>query len=593
MLYADDESKDFIANLFLPPPTLALMIHHNSNSKGTWTYIDLLEDRLHVMMPLLPGLVVSLVNEDESTGNEDKRRQVLSILEEMLGAVCGSFERVFGQWMQTHLEQVSLLTNSWTRKVGMGGPKLNPNDSPICKAAKDFIPQFVVVALWLEQHIRKTTTKKRNHSEPVVVYQQHTEPPKETPNDKSTEGEEDDKKVEASDSWIEVAGADSATDDVLDLHFQNTSSAIEDERKSQACLRSVLSTVTDLICHASKIGGGEWSTAIWRSVFRTLQENIETTKKTSNGNEEAKRLSNDILCRLAAIVLTKLQQKDSTEVAMWPFELCQAVARLVGLVEEKELLAAGVDGMSPDQILLECALLGILAYGREMTGWCQLLLPNPAQQKPRRRFSMDDNLISGTGSNDSADTATPQHFVPPDLPGASTKILLPILQPCVRIAYSTIPHIGSSQQVILPCKTGTPKKRGLLDMLLKELQESSVAAIVGLSLLNARDVALLALSTLRRAHQNSGDTAALESCSILFCGIVEEIRVRYEGERRPRENALLDAYEGRDRSRSPKPTRKKGEVEDIRFDSEDDEAGDGGSAEKDPQPLSTNVQNNT
>jgi hypothetical protein len=90
-------------------------------------------------------------------------------------------------------------------------------------------------------------------------------------------------------------------------------------------------------------------------------------------------------------------------------------------------------------------------------------------------------------------------------------------------------------------------KASLLLYMTAELKETLTAAIVGLSFPNARDVALNGLASLRRArtkYQNSDDTIGMEVCSSLFVVIVEEIRVRYEGERRLRETALFDAYEG-------------------------------------------------
>jgi hypothetical protein len=72
------------------------------------------------------------------------------------------------------------------------------------------------------------------------------------------------------------------------------------------------------------------------------------------------------------------------------------------------------------------------------------------------------------------------------------------------------------------------------------------AGIVGRSFSASRDMALNAMATLRAAatvHEQSGDVEAARVCRGLILKVAEELRVRYEGERRLRENALFDAYE--------------------------------------------------
>ena len=78
-----------------------------------------------------------------------------------------------------------------------------------------------------------------------------------------------------------------------------------------------------------------------------------------------------------------------------------------------------------------------------------------------------------------------------------------------------------------------------------------MAAIVGLAFATSRDVALHAMSNLRRAlqsYRNSQDEKGIDLCTSLLCMTAEELRVRYEGERRRRETALLDAYDDQDES---------------------------------------------
>jgi hypothetical protein len=100
------------------------------------------------------------------------------------------------------------------------------------------------------------------------------------------------------------------------------------------CQRMLLNALTDLITNAMRLGRGERSTLVWRSVFATLNDsvmygavptlpedvmldkNIDVDEDTNGSknllNLEAPTSDDDTLtqnmfCRLAAIVLTKAQ----------------------------------------------------------------------------------------------------------------------------------------------------------------------------------------------------------------------------------------------------------------------------------------------
>eukprot|EP00545_Synedropsis_sp_CCMP1620_P001678 CAMPEP_0119028514 /NCGR_PEP_ID=MMETSP1176-20130426/39034_1 /TAXON_ID=265551 /ORGANISM="Synedropsis recta cf, Strain CCMP1620" /LENGTH=106 /DNA_ID=CAMNT_0006984661 /DNA_START=1 /DNA_END=318 /DNA_ORIENTATION=- len=105
-------------------------------------------------------------------------------------------------------------------------------------------------------------------------------------------------------------------------------------------------------------------------------------------------------------------------------------------------------------------MLDILAYGREMTGWCQLILPTPPEptQQPADANPEVTVLLDGSealdvhsdppsgGSDANVKTNTldsgRHYFVPPEVPGASSKLLLPILQPCFRVTMATFGTIS-------------------------------------------------------------------------------------------------------------------------------------------------------
>lgn len=514
------------------------MIGARSNA-DSWTYTDLLADRLQVMMPLVPGFVMSLVTDGEIS------EKSIDMLKEIISAIDGSFHRVFGVIMQ------NLLANQGRKAVFVN------EHVELVKAARDYVPHLVLVAAWIEYHIRMRATSQ---DDPTVIYKPFK--PQE-------------RKLNKEESWVDVGPADFPdcnNDLVLDPQLEkqqhdDESGVLKSLRLSQKC---VLSTVTALIGNAMKMGGAESSTSLWRVVVSTLRDSQSLTG--GRKLKEAQDLYRDMLCRLSAIILTKALNERSYEWEMWSAQLCGAVARLCDMIEEKELLKRSSNDRphSQDQILLEAALVEVLGYGREMTGWCQLILPTPPdvlrhateEETPEPpeitvRFDEVDPFEISTSDSDvhnhrSYNSEAIRHsFVPPDVPGASSKLLLPILQPAFRVLMACLGTVDAKLQVIIPSsKTcGTQfdsfEQKSLVLHLAAELKLTLVAAIVGLSFPNSRDVALQGMTCLRRilGDESIEDKVVKDQIAELFAVLVEEIRARYEGERRRREQALFDAYD--------------------------------------------------
>ncbi|KAI2508611.1 Beige/BEACH domain [Fragilaria crotonensis] len=260
---------------------------------------------------------------------------------------------------------------------------------------------------------------------------------------------------------------------------------------------------------------------------------------------------------------------------MWSAPLCGAVARVCDMIEEKDLLKRPSDGSphSRDQILLEAALVDLLSYGREMTGWCQLTLPAPPEpnlqlaqggslEVPEETVFFDGaesldmtdvggGIVEGPSGVEDALDGGRQYFVPPQVPGASSKVMLPILQPAFRVAMASLGSIDPAMRILIPSAINEAKDTdsfqtmSLFLHLVEELKLTLVAAIVGLSFPSARDVALHGMTSLRHilSEQPIDGSDANAIMSELFASLVEEIRARYEGERRRREQALFDAYD--------------------------------------------------
>ena len=289
----------------------------------------------------------------------------------------------------------------------------------------------------------------------------------------------------------------------------------------KACQRAVMSTLTDMISNAMS----EASTPLWNVLLSTLKESIKYASSTPAKDDFGKIVAHDMLCRVIAIILTKVQKREY-EWEMWPVEMCSAIAKLINLVEEKELLLVpkgeekGKDGVrvfSQDQILLLCALSDIMKYGRDMTGWCQLVLPTPPEPAggvdtvSARANESSDYLDFSPPLEDNFNTSRSDHvainvdslngrhlFVPSETPGASSKLLLPVLQPSLRVMLACMTSISSDVKIYISGKE--PEAKSLLLHISDELRETMTAAIVGLSFGNARDISLEGMACLRRAN---------------------------------------------------------------------------------------------
>lgn len=321
--------------------------------------------------------------------------------------------------------------------------------------------------------------------------------------------------------------------------------------------------VSRLIAQAMKYGGGEASTAVWRSVVASLptrkssltslstdlNENesgdVKAYKDTKRSVEPAQ--SSSTLCHLAALVLSKFSRRHEESRSSWNLETCSSVARLMDLVEEKKLLSSPHCGSSRkydiDQVRLLIALLEVMASGRESGGWLQSSHPichisSQVDEKPRLR----EHNTNGTGEE------MYQQAKSSKIPSTS-KLLLPILQSCVRIVLPATGIIRSEAVVITAATSNSSSK--LLDLVCFEIHLSLVSAIEGLSFPIARDVFLNSIAVLRRTisrHENVGDTSATSVCSTLVVEIMKSMRSRYLRESTRKERASFDAYEDDDSS---------------------------------------------
>uniref|UniRef100_A0A7S3L431 BEACH domain-containing protein n=1 Tax=Amphora coffeiformis TaxID=265554 RepID=A0A7S3L431_9STRA len=508
--------KTHMEALVMPPPAMALMI--GSTVRDEWSYSDLLSDRLQIMMPLVPGIVASLLplTTVVSPG-------LLVALSELLNTVGSTFHRVYG----------GVIHSTGGEKSGLSSPGSGHAEG--IKAAKTFVPHLLVIAMLLEKQIDLLKTSDVDGDDDLAVMVPR-------PQTKSESIRRMDQL-----SWIDVSSESVISEMTLDIDSAETAT---DAKRVHAVLRfcqtSVLNTTAGLISNAMTLGGSGASVTLWQNVLSTLRDSVsfagkdtfvnpaaadgQTTPKKEPSDKPDFALAQNVLCHLVATVILK-SLKRHYQWAVWSYELSSAMSGLCTLIEEMELLKNPLgmvhdeDSYSRDQVLLICALLDILEYGRDATGWCQLALP----------------AMTATNEVRSARE--------PDL-SASSKLLLPVLHPSFRVLMDCVGKIPSKLNIRAPQKDegedGRAGTESLLATTMKELDSTLTAAIVGLSFYNARDIALGAMAVLRKAaagYREGGDTAAERLCNVLLCKVAEELRERYKAEKRLRETTLFDAYE--------------------------------------------------
>jgi hypothetical protein len=521
-----DANSTIISALFLPPPALAQMIGNTSQSD--WRYSDILSERLQIMMPLLPGIVVSLLGHPSYTTPDTAiSTKALTVLAEVLTCVGGAFQRVFG------LRQSDRLDSS----------------SEIVKSAKAFVPHLLVVAMLIENHIALRSVSKDGACVAVQRPQ--------VGNDRSVRTSDSDFAVDFS-----FTTNDSSINEVI-VALPEASAGLDNGavvKLLHSSQYSVLSTAVALVTNAMSHGGSGAALSLWQNILTTLEESVSysviepitdeagmrsATISLQNSSAQitcdpdrqsrAESLASDVLCRIISLVITKAMNRRN-QWQVWSYELGSAVSKVCLLIEEKKLLREprgamfeGDQSLSDDQVALLFTLLELLSYGRDATGWCQLALP---------AMNNSVNDVSGTLIHD---------------PSSASKLLLPALQPCLRVVLECLHIVSPKIKIEIPSGFSIPDGDGtfetsvgfggLLAATLAELDPTLTAAIVGLSFSTARDLALNAMTNLRTSMTFRQDPLVNSAFGALFVKIAEELRVRYEGERRLRENALFDAYD--------------------------------------------------
>lgn len=148
--------------------------------------------------------------------------------------------------------------------------------------------------------------------------------------------------------------------------------------------------------------------------------------------------------------------------------------------------------------------------------------------------------ISEASTHNNYQVYTQQTQTLSDSTRQSPKLLLPILQSCLRLMLPSMGIIRSEAVVISATSPGqAPSTAILLQLVAVELNESITAAILGLVFSTSRDIFMNATMLLQQSleyHRNVNDDKAVVICSELILSTIDAMRNRYESDKGRKNN---------------------------------------------------------
>ena len=537
--------------------------------------------RLSTFMTLVPGISLSLLSSSMAKPIliSSETADAAEMLKDLLTMLSHSIQALYGS------KKGGLLAQAPGSK---SGAQLAKAKNLFVAAAKEYAPYLLKIVIMLIEPIRESRALTKSKSSVVDEQAASDVDDKGAEQPESRNGRDRSDSVLSEKDWVDVnkSTRDQTSTEEPSPRTATSSSSNSGPSKNEtleqrafrhlsSCQDIALYAVSRLIAQAMKYGGGEASTTVWRFVILALSEDyhfgaIDFTEDSSNVESAAdetktaeKQLSKNTLCHLAALVLSKFARHhdrfSSSHRSPWNTETCSAVARLMDLIEEKQLLSCpdqvkgGIDDneggstsskesssvsrkYSIDQVRLLKALLEIMESGRESGGWAQI-----------------EAKLTGIPQNESSD-AQNEDGLPANahtkrrrsMNSENSKLLLPILQSCLRIV---IPCMGMvrSEAVVISSSSGTSAATSvLLELISTELHLSLESAISGLGFPVSRDIFMNATASLRRSiasHKSLKDAKAVMICCNLLLAIVDAMRIRYLNERSRVEKASYGVYE--------------------------------------------------
>lgn len=466
-----------VTSLILPPPGSALQIQMNGGG-SEFRYSDVLADRVLVVLPLIPGLTVSLMqSSDQEAG--------LAMASHVLTAVGGALTRVYST-VSPVVSPVTLLIHlvRLARVLETHCELSESADGPV-----ELVPTFSSSCSWIRLHDAKTETP-RGENEMTRIF-----------------------------NMVLYTAADLM---VAVFDNQDDSSI----RSMKEVWQLVSKAINGVVRRGSAFDDDDSD--------EDDDDDDEIDLKSNDGSNDglAHVGSDDFLTRtrvrpsrIPAVLVTRVLKHALDTYDDWvTWVAARASAALKWLEKQPVFLTVDSDLILKEyhNIQLVGVMLQLLQKGREATGWCQLALPSMPGMAP---------------------TVAPRW--------------LPILRPCLRTIWTVLPRV-SIETSVLAVEDNLDEKieQGneevdreslktvlFLAKILTEVDATITAATVGLSFATSRDTALHALATLRTILSNA-DEQTKPLLQGLFHKITDELRARYDSERRLRESAILDNYSG-------------------------------------------------
>ncbi|KAL3806036.1 hypothetical protein ACHAXA_005246 [Cyclostephanos tholiformis] len=603
---------------------LVLSSSREQENSVTSTRVESISRRLSAFMPLIPGVAQSLLSpsiiRNDANSDQPEARMIITaetslavdMLKQILSMLNLAIQALYGS------KRGGLLGAKSNAK---GQDKLHRAKTIFVSGAQEYVPILLqIVSLvgepihWSKEHLNDKMQEEELSfgASPERRINNTTQPTEPILRNRTASTDKDWVDISSSTSDLpdvtattpSIPSDDSAAKplskisslpmhDTAASHSEKLVGAENLELRLAQCVHNDLTSVQDLalyavsrlVAQAMMYGGGEASTAVWRSIISGCREVTNVHRTLTNeedSNKSEMTLPKSTLCHLAGIVLSKFARHHNhrleTYRSPWNIETCSAVARLMDLVEEKELISQpektnrrgsivtrdcyGSKKYSIDQVRLLHAILDLMASGRECGGWIQIknstsrltleevgktMLENQTVATPdtSRKNPVENSLPHSNyelyyqASSGKQDESGSRKSSDP----SNSKLLLPILQSCIRTVVPATEIISSDAVVITD---NTPSTSLLLKLVCAELEKSLVAAIQGLSFPISRDVFMNAVASFRRSiahHKMMRDAKAAELCSTSVMTIVRAMCCRYVEESIRIDRVSFDAYE--------------------------------------------------
>ena len=319
----EEKQRAFIESLCFPPlppashSSTGSSSGHNESS-GMDDYLKDLSHRLRCLLYLLPGLVQSL------TGGVSPGQTIdptsATVISTLLTSISVSFKQIGLESSNVRVDE-----------------RLTPKAAQLAlKAASQAIPPLIKLCTLLEAPINELQGSTSLPAEPRL---------RTDSGDTNTTG--------AGGSVVLVSHSDAS------LQLPEKQDGEDSLTKLRSCQEALLDQSAGLLIDAM-LAGAPAATKVLSLVIDAAKSSGTDSAYEANETTNIVAKSTNLLCRIASIVILKIVKANKSTSSPWSNSaLCGSVARVIDLVEEKNLLKEiqADQKFSPDQIRLLCSLI--------------------------------------------------------------------------------------------------------------------------------------------------------------------------------------------------------------------------------------------